>query len=254
MNPSPENSIQLPLASGAAGTPFSREIIHLTKQAAIQLKWEAGYWKAQHDRLLVRSAEREHLLKAQLDQLLARNAELEQKLEHERAKNRDLNQRLHGKRSEKATSKSEAQSNLDTPSRPRGQMPGAPGHGRTPRPYLAVIEELRTLPPEALTCPCCQKPYLPSGTEDSDLIEIEVRGYVRRVKRQRYRKTCQCPQVPGLVTAPPAPRLIAQGMQAGQTHDLSISHKDLKPEVVVEAGAEQLFANTGFAFLLFQQV
>ena len=48
--------------------------------------------------------------------------------------------------------------------------------------------------------------------------------------------------------------LSLKGEEAGQTHDLSISHKDLKPEVVVEAGAEQLFANTGFAFLLFQQV
>ena len=131
MNPSLESTIQLPLASGETGTPFSHDIIQLTKQAAIQLKWEAGYWKAQHDRLLVRSAEREHELKAQLDQLLARNAELEQKLEHERAKNRDLKQRLHGKRSEKAASKSEAQSNLDSPSRPRGHTPGTPGHGRT---------------------------------------------------------------------------------------------------------------------------
>jgi transposase len=213
INPSPEGSIQLPLASRETGTPFSHEIIQLTKQAAIQLKWEAGYWKAQHDRLLVRSAEREHELKAQLDQLLAHNAELEQKLEHERAKNRDLKQRLHGKRSEKAASKSEAQPYLDKPSRPRGQTPGAPGHGRTPRPYLPVVEELRTLPPEAHTCPCCQKPYSPSGTEDSDIIEIEVRSYVRRIKRQRYRKTCQCPEVPGLVTAPPAPRLIPQGIQ-----------------------------------------
>jgi len=25
---------------------------------------------------------------------------------------------------------------------------------------------------------------------------------------QRYKKTCQCPTVPGLITAPPAPRLI----------------------------------------------
>src|SRR5262249_33448720 len=30
----------------------------------------------------------------------------------------------------------------------------------------------------------------------------------RRIQRRRYHKTCGCPQVPGIVTAPPAPRVI----------------------------------------------
>ena len=102
MNPSPESPIQLPLASGEAGTPFSHEIIQLTRQAAIHLKREAGYWKARHDRPLVRGAGRGHELKVRLGQLLAHNAGPEQKLEHGRAKNRGLKQRPHGKRSEKA--------------------------------------------------------------------------------------------------------------------------------------------------------
>jgi len=33
---------------------------------------------------------------------------------------------------------------------------------------------------------------------------------VRRIQRQRYHKGCRCPQLPGIITAPPAPRLIPQ--------------------------------------------
>src|SRR5439155_14974171 len=33
---------------------------------------------------------------------------------------------------------------------------------------------------------------------------------MRRIQRPRYQKTCRCPQVPGIVTAPPAPRVISK--------------------------------------------
>ena len=69
--------------SEAGGTPFSREKVTLTKEEHIQLKWAAAYWKKQHDRAQQRIAE------------------LEKALEAERAKNRDLTQRLYGKKSEK---------------------------------------------------------------------------------------------------------------------------------------------------------
>jgi transposase len=72
-----------------------------------------------------------------------------------------------------------------------------------------VIEELRVLPPDEQVCPHCNASFDPfPGTEDSDIIEINVKAYVRKIKRQRYKKTCQCPTVPGLITAPPAPRLL----------------------------------------------
>lgn len=201
-------STHLPAATGEAGTPFSREVIQLTKQEAIQLKWEAGYWKTLHDRLMVRSAERENELKAQQTQLLARNAELEQQLERALARIRDLTQRLYGKRSEKSASKPETQVSENTPSRARGQAPGTPGHGRTSRPHLPVVEERRTVPPADCRCPHCHKPYSSRGTEDSEIIEIRVEGYVRRVKRQRYEKACDGPEAPARMMAPPAPRLI----------------------------------------------
>ena len=46
------------------------------------------------------------------------------------------------------------------------------------------------------------------GTETSDIIAVAVQAYMRRIQRQRYRKGCACPQVAGIITAPPAPRLI----------------------------------------------
>ena len=112
--------------------------------------------------------------------------------------------------SEKGTSPSEAQADDTTqPPRSRGQARGSKGHGRTPRPHLPVIEELPVLPLDEPVCPHCNADFdLFPGTEDSGIIEINVKAYVRKSKRQRYKKTCQCPTVPGLITAPPAPRLI----------------------------------------------
>lgn len=76
------------------------------------------------------------------------------------------------------------------------------------RPHLPVVEERRTLPSEVLLCTHCNKPYSPCGTEGSEIVEIRVEGYVRRVHRLRYQKPCDCPDVPDRMTAPPAPRLI----------------------------------------------
>jgi len=191
MNPSLSQSTPRPIISGEKGTPFSQEMVQLTKQEYIQLKWDSRYWRRQHDRAV------------------AREAALKQELERAQAEIRDLKQRLYGKRSEKGTTASEAQAVEAKPSRPRGQAPGSQGHGRTPRPHLPVVEEWRALPPESQVCPCCRAPFDPfPGTEDSDIVEIHVGAYVRTIKRLRYRKTCQCPNVPGLITAPVAPRLI----------------------------------------------
>jgi transposase len=49
------------------------------------------------------------------------------------------------------------------------------------------------------------------GTEDSQVLEIEVQAYRRVIRRQRYRPVCDCGCVPGIVSAPPPPRLIERG-------------------------------------------
>ena len=40
------------------------------------------------------------------------------------------------------------------------------------------------------------------------MIEVHVKAHVRLIKRKMYTQACECDGVPGLITAPPAPRLI----------------------------------------------
>ena len=43
------------------------------------------------------------------------------------------------------------------------------------------------------------------------MLESEVQAYRRVIRRRRYRPSCACGCVPGIVTAPPPPRLIERG-------------------------------------------
>jgi len=163
----------------------------LTTQASIELTWQANYWQAQH----ARSVEREAALTANV-------ASLE-------ATVRDVTQRLYGTKSEKSAGPDNAAE--FSPSRPRhrGQQPGSKGHGRSERSALLVVPEVHDLSPAQLCCPACGEAFAPfPGTEESTIIEVQVQAHLRRIQRRRYQKTCGCPQVPGIMTAPPAPRVI----------------------------------------------
>ena len=173
--------------------PFSQNSITLTQEEHVKLKWNANYWKGLHK------------------QLKQKNEDLQQELESAQARIRDLKQRLYGKKSEKGASKRDKSgmpAHAGTP-RSRGQQKDSKGHGRTSRPDLPVIEEEHDIAHEDRLCPVCTEPYqLLSQTEDSDIVEIEVKGYTRRIKRKMYTQGCHCVGVTGLITAPPAPRLI----------------------------------------------
>jgi transposase len=49
------------------------------------------------------------------------------------------------------------------------------------------------------------------GTEDSEVLEIEVKAYRRVIHRKRYAAVCRCGCLPGIVSAPPPARLINRG-------------------------------------------
>ena len=66
-------------------TPFAQQTVVLTKQAYIELKWQAHYWRAQYEQLM----EREAALKAEIEAY--------------QATIRDLTQRPYGTKSEKST-------------------------------------------------------------------------------------------------------------------------------------------------------
>src|SRR5918995_1375120 len=177
--------------NGNAATPFSQQTVVLTKQAHIELKWKANYWQALYERLLKREA----VLKAEVGA-------------HE-ATIRALKQRLYGKKSEQSASPERVGESKLARTRKRGQQPGSQGHGRSDRSALPVVREVHDLSEAAKHCPACGEAFLPfPGTEASDIIEVQVQAHIRRIQRPRYKKTCGCPQVPGIVTAPPAPRVI----------------------------------------------
>ena len=182
-----------PLAKPGEDPPFAGEAVVLSKLEHIELKSQLNFYKAQHERAL------------------AREAALKQQLAQEQAKVRDLNQRLYGRKSEQTKpSEASSQAPSPTPARSRGQQLGSPGHGRTARPHLPAREEIRDLAENEKRCADCGLPYRDLGTtEDSQIVEIEVRPYVRRIRRKKYRG-CGCADKKGLITAPPAPRVLGR--------------------------------------------
>jgi transposase len=99
------------------------------------------------------------------------------------------------------------------PRRPRGQQRGRPGPKRRDYSHLPADDEDHELPPEQCRCSRCGQPFADfPGTEDSILLEVEVRAHRRVIRRRRYRPTCSCAAHPGIVTAPPPPRLIPKSL------------------------------------------
>jgi transposase len=120
---------------------------------------------------------------------------------------RDLRHRVSGKKSEKKSSGKEGKSKNSTSKRPRGQQSGSKGHGRTERPYLPERKEDAQFP-EAPVCPYCKKPYIPDESKIAEIIEIEVKAYTRKIKRQCMKKDCTCKGVPNTITAPMSPKVL----------------------------------------------
>src|SRR5215475_4571372 len=186
---------ELAAVNGKGATPFGQQSVVLTKQAYIELTWQANYWRAQYEQVV----ERETALKAEV--------------EAQQATIRDLTQRLYGTKSEKATRLNKAGAPTSASPRKRGQQPGRPGHGRRACATLPVVDEVRDLSPAEQRCPSCGTAFRPfPGPEASTIIEVHVQAHVRRIQRPRYHKVCRCPHIPGIVTAPPAPRLMPKSL------------------------------------------
>ena len=166
-----------------------------SSRAAIHDRQQAGYFKSMHERALQRLLEKD------------------QQIEALKAKVAELTHRVFGRKSEIGKSK-----NTTPPpaKRPRGQQPGAPGHGRKPRRDLPVVEIELDPPADEILCACCNKPWVPCGEpQTSETIEWEVRLFRRRIKRNKYRRPdgCTCADGrPDTVCAPAPPALIPNGL------------------------------------------
>ena len=168
------------------------------RQEIRTLHCDRNYYKTLHEE----AKAREDLLKQENQQLKARIRYLEQK--------------LYGRNSEKKTSSekntSTSSSNDDPSKRNRGQQKGSPGHGRRDYSHLPVKEEIFEL--DKAVCPICGCPYQQASfldTDDSELIEMKVEAYRRKIQRKQYKKGCQCAGVPGIITAPGPAKLIGKG-------------------------------------------
>jgi transposase len=160
----------------------------------------AGFYKSMHQR----AQERERLLKEENQQLQARI--------------RYLEQQLYGNKSDSAKPRTAdlgptAPATAAEPKRPRGQQRGKPGPKRRDHSHLPAVEEILELPKDQQLCSCCGLPFESfPGTEDSEILEVEVQAYRRVIRRRRYRPACSCGKHKGIITAPPAPRLIPKSI------------------------------------------
>ena len=194
----------------AKATPYAAVLVTLSKQAHIELVWAANYWKIEHRRAVERALSVEAGYEERLRQAAQREARLGAELEVAQAKIRALQQRVFGRKSERRKGGSEQQSQASVSRAARGHQRGAPGHGRTMQPHLP--ERIEWLEMETPQCPRCGLALsIFPGSEDSEVLEIEVQAYRRVIRRRRYRARCECGCVPGIVTAPPPTRLIERG-------------------------------------------
>ena len=188
----------------AFATPFSLETITLTKQEYIQLISERNSYQSLHARAVKRSQwyqTRAHaLLYYANEQTSKREFELSAELVTAHAKIRDLNQRVFGRHSERSKGRTEAQKSCAI-KRPRGHQKGARNHGRSMLTGLPVVHEtINLIDP---TCPKCGLPlHSMPGSEDSEVVEIEVKAFVRKIHRKRYKPQCDCDECSAIVCAP----------------------------------------------------
>lgn len=181
--------------------------------------------------LLVQARQQAHYYRARFEAAKQREVKKAARIAELEAEIRILKQRLYGSKSESGHSAdrlktttpedplAEGVSPADAaaagsaapakPRRRRGQQKGNPIPQRRDYSHLPVLSEERILPPEEACCSGCGKLFSPGGyEEDADIIEVEVKAYRRRIHRKRYRRTCSCPGLPTIVSAPVVPRVL----------------------------------------------
>ena len=189
------------------------EFVTISRQEHIALKWAANYWQTAHRKAVDRFKWRELRYQRILRELKATgvksNAALQAELELAKGQVRDLQSRVFASKSERRKH-CEGRNETASCRRPRGQQHGSTGHGRTMQTQLPARHEDATL--DKTQCPKCGLAFNNLvDTEDSQVLEIEVKAYRRVIHRHRYSASCQCGCVDGIVCAPAPARLIGRG-------------------------------------------
>ena len=151
---------------------LEQELRELRREVA-ELRCDVGYWRSRHA------------------DAVRRNEQLAEELRQAKGEIRTLRDEQFGRKSEKATQTDRSNDLFDplessVPSRKRGAQPGQEGHGRRDYSHLPVEEEFVSLPEESLCCSICGRPAtMMSSTEDSEVLEIDVRAHRRQLRRRR---------------------------------------------------------------------
>ena len=176
------------------------EALELLRRQVVELRRQAHYWRAQHERAV------------------EREADLKDDVQRLQAEIREWERRAYGRKSETSSATNPKpntpfQPPSNTKPRSRGQQRGSKGHGRRHHDHLLTKHENCVLPDDQKCCSCCGEPFeeIP-GTADGDILEIEVRAHRRRYHRQRYRRRCTCPDQPGIISAPPPDKLFPKSI------------------------------------------
>ena len=189
-------SINKPANSAACKKNNELEQIILNlKEENLILKTDVGYWKRQHERTR------------------KREEELKKELQDKNARIKYLEHRLYNRKNERTKAKNEADRKRSK--RKKGHQKGTPAHGRRKYNGLEEKPELYDLKEGEKFCEFCGRPYYEiASTDNSDILEVEVKGYKRKIKRKKYAKKCDCEGGKKIIMAP-GPDKIIPGSKIG---------------------------------------
>lgn len=196
---------------GAAPTPFDLELVTLTRRELVTLRMQASQYRSLHSRAITRMQWLQRRHDHELAKAQAECTALRTQLSQAQALIRDLRQRVFGAKTEQSRSVNALATRAQPHTqRRRGQQPGARGHGRTRLTQLPVHEQHLRLSQPACNA-CGQALQELPGTQDAEVLEIQVKAYRRVVRRKRYRPVCGCAGRPGLVMPAVPAQLIPRG-------------------------------------------
>jgi transposase len=178
----------------------------------VQARWEANLYKSHHLHNVEIRERTRYQHDAEILKLKQKHKEeieqLETTIKALQAKVKLRERQLFGKKSEQGAGNSESL-DRNKSKRNRGQQRENKSPPKRDYSHLPVIPEIQELPETERVCLCCNAPYTDMGaTEDSDVIEVEVQAHIRRLKRKKYRRTCNCQSQPIILTAPQAPKVL----------------------------------------------
>jgi transposase len=168
-------------------TPWSHDVeVHRLKILVNSHKRKMNFYKSMHK-----------MAKLREKKLQLKIGELEAALRYER------HQRFGNTGDESSPVRSEVVPIVKHgPQRKRGQQVGNPAPARRPLAGLPEREEKASVDSSLRTCSCCGEPLLEGilDDENSQVIEVEVKAHVRKIRKERLVRRCRCESGPRVVT------------------------------------------------------